>query len=107
MLSPVELLACRQRYVASAGDVEVPTLAPSAHHAIHSHASAAQALLLMSGGTRARTSEGRSYELEWIADSGAGRSLASHEGAQGIFVDDRLCRDDETIVFETGKWENN
>ena len=42
-------------------------------------------------------------ELEWIADS-AGLSLASHAplSAQGIFLDERSCRDNETTVFETG-----
>ena len=45
-------------------------------------------------------------ELEWIADS-AGLSLASHGAlsAQGIFLDEWLCRDDETTVFETRKGE--
>ena len=50
------------------------------------------------------SSEGNTYDLEWIADSGAGRSLASHEAlhAQEVFLDQRLCFDDETVVFETG-----
>ena len=84
--------------------VAMPTIAPFAHDAIQSHASAAPALLSMPAGARTHASEGNSYELEWIADSGAGRSLASHEAlsAQGIFLDERLCYDDEPIVFETG-----
>ena len=84
--------------------VAMPTIAPFAHDAIQSHASAAPAPLSMPAGARTHTSEGNSYEPEWIADCGAGRSLASHEAlsAQGIFLDERLCRDDEPIVFETG-----
>ena len=84
--------------------VAMPAIAPFVRDAIHSHASAAPALLSMPAGARTHASEGNSYELEWIADSGAGRSLASHEAlsAQGIFLDERLCRDDEPIVIETG-----
>ena len=72
------------------------------HNASQLHAPAALALLSMPAGARVHSSEGNTYDLEWIAGNGAGRSLASIEAlkAQGIFLDERLCYDDETIVFE-------
>ena len=80
--------------------VAVPTIAPFAHDAIHSHASPA-----VDAGwcSRARL-RGEFVRVGGIANSGAGRSLASHQAlsAQGIFLDEWLRRDDETIVFETG-----
>ena len=92
------------RWVTMFSTIMFPTLAPHMHNASQLHASAAPALLSMPAGARVHSSEGNTYELEWIADSGAGRSLASIEAlqAQGIFLDERSCCDDETIVFETG-----
>ena len=92
------------RWVTMFSTIMFPTLAPHMHNASQLHASAAPALLSMPAGARVHSSEGNTYELEWIADSGAGRSLASLEAlqAQGIFLDERSCCDDETIVFETG-----
>ena len=92
------------RWVAMFSTIAFPSLAPSIHNASQLYAPAAPALLSMPAGARVHSSEGNTYDLEWIADSGAGRSLASIEAlkAQGIFLDERLCCDDETIVFETG-----
>ena len=73
-----------------------------AHETWASQSLAAPAILSLPAGVQ--RSSGSGYKLDWIADSGAGRSLTSFESlkAQGVYPDDLVCHEDEPVSFETG-----
>ena len=79
-----------------------PDFSLIAHETWASQSLAAPAILSLPAGVQ--SSSGSSYKLDWIADSGAGRSLTSFESlrAQGIYPDDLVCHEDEPVSFETG-----